>query len=271
MRSVDYSYGYDPFIPTEETMFKRLEESAEIDDSWVLHKLPLANMINKIGAPATQRVINQFNPEEKKIFVCQHILVDQLKVDKNSLMCSPHASNFNGVIPIPHYPVNASQQPCPRNKLFGFLGSTSTHHTRKGIVTLFPDSCKDSGVHWGLDINLGEDFSSAFTNELANCHFALCPRGTGISSVRMFEAMTMGTIPVIIADGYKPPLKSVIEWEEISIHVPEKKIRHIPKILGDFSLEDIENMRIKLQQFYTDYLSPENFHKSVEITINELL
>lgn len=270
MKSVSYPYGLDPYIPTEETMFKKLEENSTLDDSWTLHKLPLANMINKIGAPATQGIINELDPKEKKIFVCQHILVDRLSFDENSIIASPHASFSNNVISIPHYPVNASKQESERTKLFGFLGSVSTHSTRKGIVKLFPNNCKDSGVHWGLEISLGKEFSNTYTDELARCHFALCPRGTGISSVRLFEAMAMGTIPVIIADGYRPPLSDFINWNEISIQVPENKIKHIPSILEKFSTQDIENMRQKVKNVYSEYLSPENFHKSILVLINGL-
>ena len=263
MKVVEHKYGKDPYIPTEETMFKKLREST-IGDDWTLHELPLAHMINNIGAPAAQSVIESLNSEEKKIFVCQHILVDQLKVDDNSIMCSPHASDSNNVISIPHYPVNASEQPCERKKLFGFLGSVTTHPTRKGIVKLFPENCSNSGVHWGLDLNLGDDFSNSFTDMIADSQFAICPRGTGISSVRMFEAMAMGTIPVIVADGYRPPLDAILDWDEIAVRVPEKKIKNIAKILNEFSSEDINEMRTKMTEAYQDYLSPENFHKSIE-------
>ena len=83
----------------------------------------------------------------------------------------------------------------------------------------------------------------------------------------MFEAMAMGTIPVIIADGYRPPLPDLIDWDSISVRVPEKKIKHIPKILEEFSEEDIEIMREAMQDAYTKYLSPENFHKSIELAL----
>jgi hypothetical protein len=266
MKTVEYNYGKDPYIPTEETMFQKLKESS-VGDEWTLHELPLAHMINNLGAPAAQSVIDSLDPDEKKIFVCQHILVDQLKIDENSVMCSPHASDSNNVISIPHYPVNTSEKHKDRTYLFGFLGSTTTHHTRKGIVKLFPDFCKDSGVHWGLDTKLGDSFSKTYITELANCRFALCPRGTGISSVRMFEAMSMGAIPVIIADGYRPPLSSIIDWDKISITVPEKKIKNINNILSEISLEDMNSMREKMTQAYKEYLSPDNFHKSIELSI----
>lgn len=265
MKSIEYPYDFDPFIPTEETMFKRLENESSLDDSWELHKIPLAHLINQYGVGFCQILINNLDQDKKKILVCQHILVDQLTIDKNTFIASPHASFSNNVISIPHYPVNASEYTSERKKLFGFLGSTTTHYTRKGIVSLFPEFCKDSGVHWGLDLNAPKDITDAFSQELAECHFALCPRGTGISSVRLFEAMAMGTIPVIIADGYRPPLHTFINWNEISVSVPENKIKHIPNILNNFSSGDIETMRSKMKEVYIKYFSPQNFHKSVDL------
>ncbi|WCJ59684.1 exostosin family protein [Fontisphaera persica] len=34
--------------------------------------------------------------------------------------------------------------------------------------------------------------------------FSLCPRGVGLSSIRLFESMEMGVAPVIIADDWLP-------------------------------------------------------------------
>jgi hypothetical protein len=266
MKSKSYPYPFDEYIPTEETMFKCLEEKSKIDDSWVLHKLPLAHMINSMGVQQTQQVINGLPKEENKILVCQHILVDQLKVDGNTQMCSPHASEYNSVIPIPHYPVNTGT-PQERVMLFGFLGSTSTHASRKGIVKLFPDCCKDSGAHWGLDKSLGDGFHKSYIDMLAKCEFALCPRGTGISSVRLFEAMAMGTIPVIIANGYRPPLSNYLNWSEFSVTISENKIKNIPQVLGEFTTEDISSMRQSLEKTYCEHFSSLNFHKSVEMQL----
>lgn len=267
MISFDYPYNFDPFIPTEETMFDKLETESKIDDSWELHKLPLAHLINVHGVSFCQSLINNLDKSKKKILVCQHILVDQLQVDDNTVLASPHASFSNDVISIPHYPVNGIEHPVERKELFGFVGSTSTHYTRKGIVKLFPKNCKDSGVHWGLDLNLPKDISASFSHELSKCHFGLCPRGTGISSVRLFEAMSIGTIPVIIADGYRPPLHSIIDWKSISVSIPENKLKYIPSILSEFTSKDIKDMRTRMQKVYMDYLSPNNFHKSIELII----
>ena len=270
MRVVEYNYGKDPYIPTEETMFKKLRESS-IGDEWVLHELPLAHMINSSGVKVTQDAIQKLDTSEKKIFVCQHILVDQLHVDENSIMCSPHASDSNDVISIPHYPVNTGNKTDNPGYLFSFIGSTSTHPTRRGLVKLFPENCFDSGVHWGLEKSLGEDFGKRYSDMLSNSLYAVCPRGTGISSVRLFEAMATGTVPIIIADGYRPPLDAIIDWDEISIRIPEKKIKKIEDILYNQTSQEIRVMIDKLEAVYQEYFSPENFHKSIEYTIQNLI
>jgi len=140
--------------------------------------------------------------------------------------------------------------------LYSFIGSTSTHWTRKKIVELY-NNCFDSGKHWGLETN-DDEFRKRYINMLGNSEFSLCPRGTGISSVRTFESMSMGSFPVFIADGYEPPMKDEIDWESISVSIPENSVDKIGDILTEKSLN-----RDKLFEIYNEYLSNENLHKSI--------
>lgn len=47
--------------------------------------------------------------------------------------------------------------------------------------------------------------SAQFCDVLYDSTFALCPSGTGPNSIRLWEAIMAGSIPVIIADTYAPP------------------------------------------------------------------
>jgi hypothetical protein len=70
-----------------------------------------------------------------------------------------------------------------------------------------------------------------FVRQLLSSKFALCPRGTGPSSFRIFEAMQLGRAPVIIADDWTPPLGP--DWPCFSIRIPERQMHEIPKVLGE--------------------------------------
>ena len=268
MINKSYDFEYDPYIPTEENMFLKLKSNSEIDDSWTLHKIPFAHVINKKGVHYAQLLINSLNQDENKILVCQHIFADKLKVDKNTVLCSPHATINDKIISIPHYPVNVSIEEKERDLLFSFVGSVTTHMTRRNLVNLFPENCKDSGVHWALEKGLDSKIKDNYKNLLSRSVFSLCPRGTGISSVRIFESMASGAIPVIIANGYRPPLNNFINWKEISIFVKENEINNIKNILKSKSPSETKEMKEKMKDVYDNFLSIDNFHKSVEIEIN---
>jgi hypothetical protein len=272
MKYYSSPYPFDPNIPTEETMFNRLIESNALSDEYTLCGLPLTHMINTLGLDFAQSEINKTNVDGKKIFVCQHILVDKLRFDDNSIVATPHASLANGHVSIPHYPVNVDRSKMKENRsmLFSFMGSTKTHDIRRGLTILYPNNCYDSGFMWGLDPSIPnkKDLNERYIEMLGSSEFSLCPRGTGISSVRLFESMAMGAIPVVIADGYKFPLQNVIKWTDISIQVKQSQISKIGKVLHEnYTKDGINDMRERMLRIYDEYLSPDNFNKSIELAL----
>ena len=68
-----------------------------------------------------------------------------------------------------------------------------------------------------------------FVSDLLNSKFALCPRGGGASSYRIFEAMQVGRAPVIIADGWLPPVGP--DWGSFAIMIAERDIKCLPDLL----------------------------------------
>jgi|GEM_PF-2269211 len=268
MKVVEYLYKKDSYVLTEEAMYSSLEDKSNISDDWTLHKLAVSTVINSLGLYGAQRLISSLDKQEKKIIVCQHVQVAKLKFDSNTIVCTPHATEHDSYISIPHTPENIGQLDIKDKKLFGFLGSTATHKTRKTLVKLYPEDCKATNVYWGLDLKNNTLFIDRYIENLASIHFSLCPRGTGISSVRLFESMAMGCIPVIIADGYRPPLSNILNWNDFSVRVKENNLRSLKQMLSEFSENDIASFKSKLNDVYATYFSIENFYKSVVLSEN---
>jgi hypothetical protein len=105
-------------------------------------------------------------------------------------------------------------------------------------------------------------FWSHYADVIASAPFALCPRGRGPGSVRLFEAMQMGRVPVIISDEWVYPTR--VDWQACSISVPEKAVETIPEILRDFRSRATE-MGQRARQEWEKYYSPSvRFHWLVE-------
>lgn len=257
---------WDPYISTEETICKLLiRDKRQISDDYELMPYPLAHWINTIGIPRTQKIIDSLNSSKIRIFICQHIFVNKLKFKENDLVFTPHSSVNDSYYTIPHYAVNVDKSLIKKDKSyeFSFLGSTSTHKVRKDLVNMY-DTCFDSNVHWGLDKGMSKDFNNNYIELLGDSKFSCCPRGTGISSVRLFESMSMGSIPIILADGYKPPLNDKINWSEISLMVNEDNICDIPRLILEV---DYKVMKDKMINTYNKYFSNENLHKTVLLNL----
>ncbi|PKD19671.1 hypothetical protein APR41_15770 [Salegentibacter salinarum] len=120
-----------------------------------------------------------------------------------------------------------------REFLFSFIGAARTHTIRQRILDLnYSNSfVKDSSAInlWELDSNTKKIVEKEYADVSLNSHFILCPRGEGVNSYRLYEAMEMGITPVIISDDWVPMRGP--DWDEFSLRVAEKDIQEIPDIL----------------------------------------
>jgi hypothetical protein len=72
--------------------------------------------------------------------------------------------------------------------------------------------------------------------------FCLAPRGYGKTSYRMYEAISMGAIPIYIYDELWLPFCDKIDWKN-AVLIPIKDIEKIDDILSIYSDNDINSMR----------------------------
>jgi hypothetical protein len=153
-----------------------------------------------------------------------------------------------------------------RDLLFSFVGSIKTSPVRRKILTLakYPkglivDSDPDlGGKYWW---ELGEEYAAnafdTFKNVMERTKFALCPRGISTSSIRLFEALKAGCVPVIISDSLVLPEGP--NWKDFAIFVPEKDIKKIPEILNKNEAAFAEmsrNARDAWDNYFSDSSTP---------------
>jgi hypothetical protein len=119
------------------------------------------------------------------------------------------------------------------SRQYSFVGGI-TSRVRKHLAGLKGDGLvKIQGGDWNnMFDRSGSRWKNEFVNSLNVGRFILCPRGNGVGSVRLFEAMKSRRVPVIISDKFVLP--SGIQWENCSVRVPERHVREIPKLLERF-------------------------------------
>lgn len=143
------------------------------------------------------------------------------------------ASRVRGMVGGPYArlcdPVPATAAP---SLLFSFVGSR-THPLRDRVLALRHPRGRVSdtterfgyGLH-GTDTAGAEQLHRQLT---ADSKFVLCPRGFGPSSMRIFETLRAGAVPVIIGDDWLPPPR--VDWASCSIRVAEADIGAVGAIL----------------------------------------
>jgi hypothetical protein len=253
-------FQYEKF-PTEHECFKQLKDYGNyIAVPWtqILNSHWLRFPGNK-GRDFYLRELSRYKVTTNNNFtVCQHdsyrLLIDYYKhLNITKVFSTSHDSTFNikdiDIIPISFaFDVNFSST-VKKDILVSFVGSATTHPLRqvmKDRITGDNFIYRDS-YHIDSDINKEK---SAEENEykdiLERSRYSLCPRGSVPSSVRFWESLSAGAIPIIISDNFTLPQW---DWDNTILRIPEHEIQHyhthdtLCEFLEQFSTEDEERMR----------------------------
>jgi hypothetical protein len=140
--------------------------------------------------------------------------------------------------------------------LFSFLGRTSTHPLRKTILTLDSENSPCLDIADASQRFPAFDYSKTYWAMIADSKFVLCPRGFGASSIRIFEVMSLGRVPVIISDQWRQ--SPGIPWKEVCVFVPEKDISSIPAMLRQLE-GDSRTMGKLAQEAFNEFFAPSVF------------
>lgn len=113
--------------------------------------------------------------------------------------------------------------------LFSFLGRAETHPIRRELLAFdgLDTPCLD--VREAPARMRDFDYSRTYSDLIRRSKFGLCPRGFGASSIRIFEVMAQGRVPVIISDAWQAP--PGIPWAECCVMVREHEVSEIPTML----------------------------------------
>ncbi|MBX2878411.1 MAG: glycosyltransferase family 47 protein [Granulosicoccus sp.] len=137
--------------------------------------------------------------------------------------------------------------------LFSFMGAMS-HHCRRKIMRLSHDRAfmKDTSEFnvWNADEAEMQRRASEYARVLGESLFVMCPRGIGTSSIRLYETLEAGRVPVIVSDDWVPPPEA--DWS-FAVQVQEKRVPSIPKLLESLEQEAIERGALARQTWLQHY------------------
>ncbi len=171
--------------------------------------------------------------------------------------------------PFPLFPVRYQDEPdrsakplCDRRYLFSFVGAYDHKYYLTPVRDWIGRLCQsdegrvrvtkewhffsevyerqifDTPVAEEKRAHLGRE-AAEYRNLLADSMFSLCPSGSGPNSIRLWESLGFGCIPVVMADSLRLP-GDLDEWQEAAIFVPEDEasIAALPDILRAIAKDD---------------------------------
>lgn len=86
---------------------------------------------------------------------------------------------------------------------------------------------------------------------LLDSRYSLCPSGSGPNSIRFWESLAVGSIPVLLADTLELPSHEL--WDDSIVRIPENKLEELPSILSSISEEKEREMRVNCIKLYEYY------------------
>jgi hypothetical protein len=106
--------------------------------------------------------------------------------------------------------------------------------------------------------------TQAYNKLLLQSRFSLCPSGSGPNSIRFWESLAIGSIPILLSDTLELPYNEL--WDNAIIRLPENKLKDLPKILKNISEEKEIEMRkncIALYNYYKNNYINKKTHNMV--------
>lgn len=113
-----------------------------------------------------------------------------------------------------HKLLAADKPAAQRTALATYFGRDQGKYTRKRI--------QDLSKEFPKDINAGFVVKDAYVAALGNSKFCFVPRGQSSWTLRTYEAILTGCIPVILSDYVRLPYERWVDYNEFTIKWPEK-------------------------------------------------
>lgn len=107
-----------------------------------------------------------------------------------------------------------------------------------------------------------------YYENIKNSDYVLCVRGAGNFSVRLYETLMMGRIPIFVNTDCLLPFDDKIQWRNHVVWVEWKNRKDIASIVTDFhgrlSADDFKMMQIENRKLWKERLSVGNILNMIE-------
>jgi hypothetical protein len=127
---------------------------------------------------------------------------------------------------------------------------------------------------WGVLQPGGTPASAArqraeFVENLDDADYALCARGLANCSIRFYEALSLGRIPVFINTACVLPYDWLVPWRHVCVWIEEHDLADVGRRLRDYhrnlTPEDFAAKQRLARELFVQWLSPEGFFRELHL------
>ena len=112
---------------------------------------------------------------------------------------------------------------------FGLLKSLiETRGNLRCLIRVF------AKFHWHVPREDRLESRQQYIDSLRDSLLVLCPGGTGHNSLRFFETMSMGRIPVLVSDHCALPFEEAIDYDSFLLRIDEAQASQAGRIINDW-------------------------------------
>jgi len=114
-----------------------------------------------------------------------------------------------------------------------------------------------------------------FINNILNSDYTICMRGGGNFSVRFYETLCLGRIPIFIDTDCILPFQDEIDYKAIFPWIDIKDLPHAAEIVRDFHAKLSNDEFIDLQKacrdLWVEHMTPNGFHQDFMCKLKSLI
>jgi len=107
-----------------------------------------------------------------------------------------------------------------------------------------------------------------YINAIKDSWFTFCPSGSGPNSIRIWESLCLGSIPVIFVNDFELPLHDKINMAAILIDDSKEGYQNAKKLIVEMAIEDRVKMIENGFQLISKNLGPSNYCKIIHEAMN---
>ena len=102
-----------------------------------------------------------------------------------------------------------------------------------------------------------------FIDKMNDSIFSLCPRGYGVTSFRICEALELNSIPVYIYDEPCVPFSDFVDMKDYCVMIHESELNNIDSILKSKTEKEINILKENGKKIYEEYFTYEGSSKKI--------